>query len=81
MKFEIEQEWDGTRLPKAEHIEIEIHNENDSLDLINLHIHAPFHNDPAPQSPEDVAHLWDFEVVEVFFLGHQENYLEIEMNP
>lgn len=78
MRFDITQEWEGTKLSKNEHIEIEIHIENHGL---HLKIYAPFHDDPCPQSPEDVTHLWEFEVVEVFFLGRNNNYLEIEMNP
>jgi len=48
-------------------------------------IDAPFYNDPVV--PENVSTelpvdgLWDYEVVEVFFLGENDEYLEIEVAP
>jgi len=49
-------------------------------------VDAPFFNDP--KLPPDVGNvpgrvdgLWDYEVVEVFLLGEEDKYLEIELGP
>lgn len=80
-KFEITKEWNGVPLDSKEYIQVEIQ-QTEGGDSVEISCTAPFYNDPpAPNSSEDVAHLWDFEVVEVFFLGKDEQYLEFELNP
>jgi len=45
-------------------------------------VDAPFHGDPPPAAaPGPVDRLWDYEVVELFLLGEDERYLEIELGP
>ena len=57
-------------------------------------VDAPFYNDPAPPEPSDkksdidskndkaLMGLWDYEVVEAFFLcSKSEQYLEVEIGP
>lgn len=47
-----------------------------------IEVDAPFYDDPRPNTPAGATpHLWEFEVVEVFFLGAQERYLELELGP
>ena len=61
---------------------------------ITLKVDAPFYNDPAPPEPSDkksdidskndkaLMGLWDYEVVEAFFLcSKSEQYLEVEVGP
>ena len=52
-------------------------------DLI-IRISAPYFSDPAPEGGkpgEAFFKLWDYEVVEAFFLNDQEQYLELEFGP
>ena len=61
---------------------------------IIFEVDAPFYNDPAPPEPSDkksdidskndkaLMGLWDYEVVEAFFLcSKSEQYLEVEVGP
>ena len=61
---------------------------------IIFEVDAPFYNDPAPSEPSDkksdidskndkaLMGLWDYEVVEAFFLcSKSEQYLEVEIGP
>ena len=61
---------------------------------IIFEVDAPFYNDPAPPKPSDkksdidskkdkaLMGLWDYEVVEAFFLcSKSEQYLEVEVGP
>ncbi|XP_020908241.1 UPF0462 protein C4orf33 homolog [Exaiptasia diaphana] len=50
---------------------------------IKLEVKAPFFNDPGcPPSPAGPCdELWEYEVAEVFFLGEDDRYLEVELNP
>ncbi len=47
-----------------------------------IEVAAPFHRDPPPDGPEGSCDgLWNHEVVELFLLGDDERYLEIELGP
>ncbi|XP_062572916.1 UPF0462 protein C4orf33 homolog [Saccostrea cucullata] len=55
-----------------------------ATDGLEIRVHAPFFNDPGnpggqPGQPFDG--LWDYEVVEAFFLNDQNQYVEIELCP
>jgi hypothetical protein len=55
-------------------------------DHLLIEIDAPFFNDPAPLSssstPGPYPELWNYEVVELFFLSSSTNhYLELEFSP
>jgi len=59
-------------------------------DLVDVKIEAPFYDDPPPPSSTDSQcakkgayyRLWDYEVVEIFFLSSKDNmYLEVEFGP
>jgi len=52
-------------------------------DDLELKIFAPFYDDPAPDGEPGVAFfkLWEYEVVEAFFLNDNEDYLELEFGP
>lgn len=45
-------------------------------------VDAPAHDDPPPPAPPGrLDGLWDFEVVELFLLGDDDRYLELELGP
>ena len=53
------------------------------VDLV-IEITAPFFGDPAPingKVGEAYFKLWDYEVVEAFFLNDKDQYLELEFGP
>ena len=57
--------------------------EGDGDDLI-VKIEAPFFGDPAPgggKPGEAFFKLWEYEVVEAFFLNGADKYLEVEFGP
>ena len=49
---------------------------------LSIAVNAPFHGDPPPASPPGATdRLWEHEVVELFLLGADERYLEVELGP
>lgn len=83
MTFEITQRWDG-RPSGHDPITVTLSTSHKSDDAITLEVNAPFFNDPGnpggePGKPFDK--LWDYEVVEAFFLGEDDKYLEVELCP
>jgi len=57
--------------------------DNNSKDLV-IKVLAPFYDDPkipANASEGSMDKLWEYEVVEVFLLGSDDHYLEIELGP
>lgn len=79
LRFELRCAWDGSplRADESASIELEVRPQE-----VTLRIEAAFHGDPAPPAPPGrLDGLWDFEVVEVFLLGADERYLELEFGP
>lgn len=87
MSYTIDKSWNNQTV--AEHENIQLHfeyvynNETKGKDL-RIQVQAPFYDDPhindtLPKGSMDK--LWEFEVVEVFLLGSDENYLEMEFSP
>ena len=56
--------------------------ESDNSSLI-IKVNAPYFNDPEKpsQKPGEFFNLWDYEVVEAFFLNDEGKYLELEFGP
>ncbi|XP_063615158.1 uncharacterized protein LOC134788213, partial [Penaeus indicus] len=50
---------------------------------VEMNVTAPFFNDPKPDGPsgQPFYGLWDYEVVEMFFLNDNDEYLEVELGP
>ncbi|MFT4980019.1 MAG: hypothetical protein ACI8S6_005931, partial [Myxococcota bacterium] len=75
MIFEVAHTWDGEPLPQPAatlHLSAEL----------TLTVSAPLHNDPPPRAPVGPCWgLWEHEVVELFLLGDDERYLEVELGP
>ena len=79
-KFSIATTWDGQ---PVDHEPVELTLEGDGEDLV-IRISAPFFGDPAPEGGkpgEAFFKLWEYEVVEAFFLNDKEQYLELEFGP
>ena len=71
--------WDGTSLDQSDVVHVHIQEHDTFLELT---IDAPYYDDPPPQgSPSSLWKLWDYEVVEVFFVGEDGQYLEAEFSP
>ncbi|XP_054248354.1 UPF0462 protein C4orf33 homolog isoform X1 [Indicator indicator] len=81
MDFTVNHTWDG--LPLS-HEPVTIGLKLDSAGLL-MEVNAPFFNDPpAPlgEAGKPFSRLWDYEVVEAFFLSDRtEQYLEVELCP
>jgi hypothetical protein len=79
-EFKISSTWDGQPI---DHAPVEVALVEAGEDLI-IRISAPYFGDPAPEGGkpgEAFFKLWDYEVVEAFFLNDQEQYLELEFGP
>ncbi|XP_018415796.1 PREDICTED: UPF0462 protein C4orf33 homolog [Nanorana parkeri] len=81
MEFKIEHEW-NSRPVSHDPVTICLKPVPEGL---QMDVTAPFFNDPAaPPGPpgKPFPGLWDYEVVEAFFLNHEkEQYLEVELCP
>lgn len=81
--FTISQTWDGQQLSPQSQFHFRLYVDQESGSLI-VEIDAPFFNDPKVPSSVPVGSmpgLWDYEVVELFFLGEDDRYLEVELAP
>jgi hypothetical protein len=79
MRLDVEHTWDGARIEDDEIVEIEATSTDSHL---FIEVHAPFYGDPAPpRAPGNCPRLWEHEVVECFFVGDDERYLEVELGP
>ena len=77
--FEIHRLWNGRACRADERARVVARRGSDGL---QVSIEAPFHGDPAPALPPGrCPELWEYEVVELFLVGAQERYLEIEIGP
>ncbi len=71
--------WDGVPVGPDEHATLELQLEGEEL---RVRVEAPFHGDPAPHGPPGPCDgLWEYEAVELFLLGADERYLELELGP
>ena len=78
--FAIAGTWDGQ---PVDHEPVQLTLQGDGDDLL-IRISAPFFDDPAPEGGkpgEAFFKLWEYEVVEAFFLNDKEQYLELEFGP
>ena len=78
-KLVISRLWNGEAAGPLEIAAVEFRIEPDAL---LVRVDAPFHDDPPPAAPAgSTDRLWDYEVVELFLLGRDLAYLEIELGP
>ncbi|MBX2801842.1 MAG: hypothetical protein KTR31_29455 [Myxococcales bacterium] len=79
MRLVIDKTWDGAPLPEAEHAWLELSLEAQHL---VIRVDAPYAGDPAPEGPAGPTDgLWSYEVVELFVVGAEQRYAEIELSP
>ncbi|CAF2772800.1 unnamed protein product [Rotaria sp. Silwood2] len=82
MNFTIKTLWNSIPISGDRHVQLVLSStpENDHL---LIEIHAPFFNDSLPLGPVGpFANLWNYEVVELFFLASSTNhYIELEFSP
>jgi hypothetical protein len=79
MTLRVSSTWDGNPLPEVETSEVNCFIENGELTVL---VDAPFFADPPPDArPGSTDELWKYEVVELFLLGREDRYLEIELGP
>ncbi|MCW7754015.1 hypothetical protein OOT00_08450 [Desulfobotulus sp. H1] len=77
--LDILNDWQGRNIPEKERGQIQF-----SIDSHGLSIwtDAPYFADPAPATPPgSTDRLWEYEVVELFFVSDNGRYMEIEMGP
>ncbi|KAB7504987.1 hypothetical protein Anas_07847 [Armadillidium nasatum] len=80
--FTISTQWNGKPLKDKEKVKIILKGFEDSSDVL-LRIESPFYNNPIPNGTpgQPLFGLWEYEVVEAFFLNKDEEYLEVEIGP
>jgi len=85
-EYQITQQWDSRDHPDGAVITVQFLPAESAQreDGFILHVEAPFYDDPrVPEGtpPGRLDGLWEYEVIEVFLLGDDETYLEIEVAP
>ena len=75
----IQRFWSGLTTPVNRRVQVGFQVEGD---LLNLDWLAPNLNNKGPITPPGpMWELWNYDVVEFFFLGEKERYLELEFSP
>ena len=75
----IDQTWDGQPVGLEERVQVWLRGEADRLVIT---VDAPLHGDPPPAGPPGPTWaLWEHEVVELFVLGADDHYTEVEIGP
>jgi hypothetical protein len=75
----IDRDWLGAPAPTNECARASLAIRRDGFEV---RVDAPLHEDPVPPGPpRSLDGLWRYEVVELFLLGVDERYLEIELSP
>lgn len=78
-RLNVDRNWDGSPAAPNERVEIVFSLEAGS---VAVEVDAPFYGDPPPSGPAgEKDGLWNHEVVELFLLGKDGRYLEIELGP
>lgn len=82
MEFIIKTTWDSRKLDESDFVKISFKKSLSHEKEVIMTIDAPFYGDPPPNAPiGPLFRLWDYEVMEVFILGDDNRYLEIEIGP
>jgi len=75
----IDRTWDGEAAPKEEHATLTL---RATADHLEISVSSPYFGDPQPDRPAGPTwSLWEYEVVELFIAGPQDDYVEIELGP
>jgi hypothetical protein len=79
MRLEIRSTWDGHPAEPGEHATITLSAASDALCIT---VDAPLHGDPPPPgAPGPCWALWEHEVIELFIVGPNNAYTEVELSP
>jgi hypothetical protein len=79
MRLVVAQTWDAHPIDDSEQVVVTLDRGGD--DLV-VEADAPYHGDPRPiAGPGRLDRLWEHEVVELFLVGENEHYLELEVGP
>lgn len=77
--FRMERDWFGKALGSEFVSRIDLSWSEKSLNIV---FSSPYFGDSPPATPEGPTwELWNYEVIEFFFLGEDEEYLEVEIAP
>ena len=80
LRLRISHRWDGTALPASETVDIALSNHQDGG--LSISVDAPWWAGVTPsQQTGRLAKLWEHDVVEVFLVGRDGRYLEVELGP
>ena len=78
--FTIESTWNGSPIPVADNVQLHISNQNNQS--LILKIEAPFYNDPAPPTEAGpLRNVTDYEVIHLFLLNEDGEYLQVSFGP
>ncbi|XP_061189290.1 UPF0462 protein C4orf33 homolog [Saccostrea echinata] len=80
MNYKITKTWNGSDVDHP-YVQLTLHAAESGVEV---RVKAPFFNDPGNPGGEDgkpFPNLWDYEVVEAFFLNDKNQYLEVELCP
>ena len=79
MELVIIRTWDGIPVTGAEEARLTLSGDDETF---QIDVRAAFHGDPAPEGPPGpTPRLWCHEVVELFLVGDDARYTEIELGP
>ena len=82
MRLEIGHTWDGIPLPHDARAVVQVHGLDASEGEVRVDVIAPFAADTPPFAPPGpVDQLWEYEVVELFVVGADGHYTELELGP
>ena len=77
--FRLSKTWDGFDIAPDDWVNIDVKFSGNQIFIL---IDAPLYNDPKPvNEPGPTRDLWNYEVVEVFLVGDDDQYLELEFGP
>jgi hypothetical protein len=83
MKIEVQSGWDGLAL--GETVATFVLEADAEARRLSVEWWAPMRGDPPPPFPGGpqgrYPKLWNYEVAELFLIGEDEHYLELEFNP
>lgn len=79
--YTINKTWNNQTVNETQNVDITLCYDTN----LTIKVSAPFYDDPKlpdmSQNPGTMDKLYDYEVVEVFLLGSNEHYLEVELGP
>jgi len=79
VQLTIDKTWDGASIDDGELVRLRLILGDDGL---RIEVSAPYHGDPTPPGPPGPTDkLWEHEVVELFVVGADDHYTEIELGP